>query len=86
MTAQRLARIAAFALGFWALFTFSQQATLAREGTTLPGLSWVVGALSLLFLISAVVSERMQGPEANLRKDMLWGLAAGGLAIILHRL
>jgi len=77
----RLARIAAIAGGFLFAFTLSQRATAAREGQTLPGIGWAVGILAILFLVSAIVTERTQGPEADLRKDMMWGLAAGGILI-----
>jgi hypothetical protein len=86
VTALRLARIGAIAAAFALVFTLSQRATLAREGQTLPGLSWAIGVLTLIFLVNAYFIERMQGPEGNLRKDLLWGLAAGGVAIILSRL
>ena len=86
MTAFRLLRIAAIAVGFFVVFTLSQEATRARQGTTVPGMSWAIGVLSLIFLISAVVGERTQGPEHNTRKDLLWGLATGGIAIVLSRL
>jgi hypothetical protein len=86
MTALRVVRAAAIALVFAVAVTLSQRATLAREGETLPGVSWAIAALSVLFLVSALVSERTQGPEANLRKDLMWGLGAGGIVIILSRL
>jgi hypothetical protein len=40
----------------------------------------------MFFLISAFVSERMQGPEANARKDFLWGLGSGGVVAVAARL
>jgi hypothetical protein len=83
----RLLRIAAIAAGFLLVFSLSQQATAARSGgEVLPGLSWAIGILSVLFLVGAYAAERMRGPEENLSKDLLWGLGVGGLAIILHRL
>jgi peptidoglycan/LPS O-acetylase OafA/YrhL len=85
MTALRLLRIAGIAAGFWVVFNLSQQATLARQGAAVPGISWAIGVLSLFFLIGAIVTERSQGPEANGRKDLLWGLAAGGIAIVVSR-
>ena len=86
MTALRLVRAAAIALAFAFAFALSQRATLAREGETLPAISWGIGVLSALFLVSAITMERTQGPEANLRKDLMWGLAAGGILIVLSRL
>jgi hypothetical protein len=82
----RLLRIAAIALGFTLAFTLSQRATLARSGETVPGILWAIGALSTFFLIGAWATERTQGAEANVQKDLLWGLAAGGILIIISRL
>jgi len=86
MAVLRALRIAAIAVAFFVAFELSQAATLAREGTTIPGIHWGIGALALLFLVSALVTERTQGPEANVRKDLMWGLASGGIAIVLERL
>ena len=83
MTVVRAFRIAGIAAAFWCAFTFSQAATRAREGTTIEGIHWAIGALSVMFLVNAFLAERFQGAEANLRKDLLWGLAAGGIAIFL---
>jgi hypothetical protein len=82
----RLIRITAIALGFACLFALSRYATLARGGEDLPGISWTLGVLSVLFTASAIVSECMRGPESNVAKDVLWGLAAGGIITILARL
>ena len=82
----RLVRIAASALGFAVIFLLSRQATAARGGEDLPGLSWTIGVLSVIFTASAIVSERTRGPEANLQKDFLWGLAAGGVLVVLSRM
>jgi hypothetical protein len=82
----RLVRIAAIALGFAFIFLLSRQATAARGGEDLPGISWTLGVLSVIFTASAIASERTRGPEANLQKDFLWGLAAGGVLVILSRL
>ena len=82
----RLVRIAAIALGFAFIFLLSRQATAARGGEDLPGLSWTIGVLSVIFTASAIVSERTRGPEANLQKDFLWGLAAGGVLVVLSRM
>jgi hypothetical protein len=85
--AGRLARIAGIALGFFVIFSLSQQATALRHhGQTAPGLSWAIGILSLLFLVGAFASERTYGAEENPRKDLLWGLGSGGIAIVLERL
>ena len=86
MTALRGLRIVAIAVGFFVIFTFSQHATKMRQGTTVPGIAWAIGVLAMIFLVSAIVAERSQGPEDNLRKDVLWGLATGGIGIVLSRL
>jgi hypothetical protein len=81
----RLLRILAVTLGFAFIFALSRQATAVRGGEDLPGISWTLGMLSLIFLASATVTERMRGPEANMQKDLLWGLGTGGLLTILVR-
>lgn len=87
MTIVRLLRIAAFAAGFFVAFSVSQSMTVARSGgETVPGIHLSIAALSVFFLMGAFVTERTQGPELNVRKDMLWGLGTGGLAIVAHRL
>lgn len=83
----RLARIGAIALGFFFIFSLSQQATAARNfGQMAPGLSWPIGVISIIFLLAAFANERMRGSEDHLRTDVLWGLGVGGLAIVLERL
>jgi len=82
----RLLRIIAIALGFAFVFALSRYATLARGGEDLPGISWALGVLSVIFSASAIVSERTRGAEANLQKDFLWGLAAGCIITIISRL
>jgi hypothetical protein len=82
----RLIRITAIAFGFAFIFLLSRQATAAHGGEDLPGISWTLGVLSLIFTVSAIASERTRGPEANLQKDFLWGLAAGGILVIISRL
>jgi hypothetical protein len=84
VTPLRLLRIAAIAIAFALVFTASQQATLARYGETTPGLRWAIGVLTVLFLAGAWATERTHGPDANVRKDMLWGLAAGGVGILVN--
>lgn len=82
----RLVRITAIAIGFAFIFLLSRQATAARGGEDLPGISWTLGVLSVIFTASAIASERTRGPEANLQKDFLWGLAAGGVLVVLSRM
>jgi hypothetical protein len=86
MTALRLARIVGIALAFAIGFTFSQRATIARSGETVPGVLWAVGALCVFFLVGAIATEASQGPEADVRKDVLWGLGLGGILGIVVRL
>jgi hypothetical protein len=83
----RLLRIVGFAAGFFVAFSASQAATVARSpGETVPGIHYAIGALSFFFLLGAYATEQTQGPEQNVRKDMLWGLGSGGVAIVVHRL
>ena len=84
-TALRLGRIVAIAFGFFLAFSASQRATLARYGETVPGISWAIGALTVFFLVAAIATERTQGPDANVRKDLLWGLVGGGVLIVVSR-
>ena len=87
MTAFRLLRIAAVAIGFWFVFGVSQRISAERNpGDGLPGIEWAIGALAIVFLAGAFVSERAVVPEGNPRKDLLWGLGAGGIAIAAGRL
>jgi len=83
--APRLARIVGIAVAFVVVFTLSQRATIARYGESAPGVVWAIGALTVFFLLGAFVTERSQGPDADVRKDLLWGLAGGGLLIVVSR-
>jgi len=76
----RLIRIAAIATALTVGFAKSQAATLARSGETVPGARWALAAVSLIFLVSAVVTERTRRDTPNLQKDLLWGLGCGGIA------
>ena len=83
----RLVRIAGFAVAFFVAFSVSQAATAARNaGQTVPGIGIAIGALSVFFLIGAIVTEKTQDEEMNPRKDLLWGLGGGGMAIVISRL
>lgn len=82
----RLLRIAAIAAALLWMFTLSQRAGAVRGNEPVPGLSWALSVLSLIFTAGAIVTERSRGPEANLQKDLLWGLAAGSVLTILSRL
>lgn len=87
MTAFRLLRIAAIAIGFYFAFNVSQRVTAERNaGQTLPGIEWAIGGLSIVFLVGAFVSERAIGPDGDPRKDLLWGLGSGGLVIAATRI
>ena len=87
MTPVRLLRIVGIAAAFFLAFTMSQAATAARNaGQTVPGIHFAIGALAVFFLVGAYATERTQGPELDVRKDLLWGLGAGGLTIFAHRL
>ena len=82
----RALRIVGIGGAFMLAFTLSQRATLARYGETVPGILWAIAALSLFFLLGAWATEATQGPEADVRKDLLWGLGLGGVGIIFARL
>ena len=84
--AVRLLRIAGIAVAFVLVFMVSQRATLERSGETVPGTLWAIGALSVFFLIGAFATESTQGPDANVRKDLLWGLGLGGILAIVSRI
>ncbi|MCC6846860.1 MAG: hypothetical protein IT294_00055 [Deltaproteobacteria bacterium] len=86
MTPLRLLRIVGIAAAFFAAFTASQAATAARSGATIPGIHFAIAALAAFFLVGAWATEQTQGPEQNVRKDLLWGLGTGGLAIFANRL
>ena len=86
MAAFRLGRIAGIALAFATAFTLSQRATIARYGEATPGTIWAIGALTFFFLVGAIATERSQRRESDVRKDVLWGLALGGILGIVIRL
>ena len=82
----RALRIAAIAVVLPLLFALSQRVSEARGQEPIPGINWALGVVSVIFLVRAAVSERFRGPEANLQKDLLWGVAAGGIVTIISRL
>ena len=86
MPALRLARIAGIALAFATAFVLSQRATIARYGEATPGTLWAIGALTFFFLVGAIANERSRRQEPDVRKDVLWGLAVGGIVGIAVRL
>lgn len=51
----------------------------------MPGIQWALFGLSLLFLIRAAATERLRGAEANLQKDLLWGIGCGGVLTLFSR-
>ena len=81
----RAFRIAAIAVVLPILFGISQRVSEARGNETIPGLPWALGAISALFLVRAIVTERTLGPEEALQKDLLWGVAVGGILTIVTR-
>jgi hypothetical protein len=85
MTGLRLLRIGAIAIALPLLFHLSQQVTAASGQGQVEGLEWALGALSLLFFVRALATEYSRGPEANLQKDLQWGVAIGGVVTILSR-
>ena len=87
MNVVRVIRIVAIAIAFFVVFNVSQAVTAARNaGETAPGIGIAIGILSLFFLVGAWANEQTQGPEMDTRKDLLWGLGSGGLAIVASRM
>jgi hypothetical protein len=87
MSFVRVVRIAAIAIAFFVVFNVSQAVTAARNhGETVPGIGAAIAVLSLFFLVGAWANEQTQGPEMDTRKDLLWGLGSGGLAIVASRI
>lgn len=86
MNSLRALRILAFAIALPVLFGISQGIARARGDEPPSGMLWAIGALTLLFLLRAAATEYARGPEANVQKDLQWGLAAGGMLTILSRL
>lgn len=86
MTPLRLFRIVGIAAAFFVAFNVSQAVTAARAGETVPGIHYAIAALAVFFLVGAWAIEQTQGPELNVRKDLLWGLGTGGLAIFANRM
>jgi hypothetical protein len=81
----RVLRIAVIAMALPLLFTISQRVSEARGNEPVPGLSWALGAISALFLVRAIVTERSLGAAESLQKDLLWGVTAGGILTIITR-
>jgi hypothetical protein len=81
----RFLRIATLAIVVPVLFTWSQRVSEARGNEPVPGLSWALGVVSVLFLVRAAVTEWGRGPEDNLQKDLLWGVTAGAIITIISR-
>jgi len=82
----RAARIGVIAAVVPVLVQVSQRITEARGQQPPPGISYALGVVSLLFFLRALATESSAGPEANLQKDLLWGLAAGAALAIVARL
>lgn len=83
MSAVRYVRVTATAALVVFLFVQSQRFTLAREGETVPGLAPALGAISVLLLVRALVTEKVRPPGLSFEKDVLWGLALGGIGATL---
>jgi len=81
----RLLRIAAFAIALPLAFDLSQRVAAASGNEPAPGILWALGALTILFFLRALATEYGGGPEANLQKDLQWGIAIGGAITILSR-
>jgi len=85
MNAGRWLRIAAFAIALPLAFDLSQRVAAASGNEPAPGLLWALGALTVLFFLRALATEYSRGPEANVQKDLQWGIAIGGVLTILSR-
>ena len=85
MRGVRYIRIGVVAAALVILYNLSQQAGEVLGNEPVPGVAWSLAALSVVFLIRAAVTEYGRGPEADLQKDFLWGLGAGGILAILSR-
>jgi hypothetical protein len=83
MSAARLLRIAVIAIALPLAFELSQRVSAASGNEPVPGVLWALGALSGLFFLRALITEYARGPEANLQKDLQWGVAIGGALTIL---
>ncbi len=76
----RLIRVGGVAVLFALLVRVSRLATAARaQGAPLPPIAGPLAAISVIVLFAALVAEKTRGPEANLQKDVLWGISLGGL-------
>jgi hypothetical protein len=82
----RALRIAAVTGVLPLLFAVSQRVSERRGNPPIPGINWALGVLLVIFLVRAVVTERVRGPEINLQKDVLWGVVAGSIVTIISRL
>ena len=81
----RALRIAAVTVVLPLLFGVSQRVSEARGNPPVPGINWALGVLSVLFLVCAIVTERFRGRDADVQKDLLWGVALGGVVTIISR-
>ena len=81
----RALRIAAVTVILPLLFALSHGISEARGNEPVPGINWALGVVSGLFLVRAAVTERFRGPEANVQKDLFWGVAVGGIVTIISR-
>jgi len=82
VTGRRLARITALTAGFAYLVRLSRLATEARAPGEAPPIAAALAAISLVILFAAFAAERLRGPEANLQKDVFWGISLGGLLAV----
>ena len=81
----RALRIGALTCVLPLVFWVSRRVSEARGQEPVPGLSWALGVVAVLFLVRAAATEWERGPEANLQKDLLWGLAGGAILTIVSR-
>ncbi|MFN8641998.1 MAG: hypothetical protein U0802_10180 [Candidatus Binatia bacterium] len=84
MRLARAARIAAVTIALPLAFRLSQRVGEASGNPPPEGMPWAVGVLGVLFLLRALATELSRGPEADLQKDLQWGIAAGCLLTVLR--
>lgn len=67
------------------LFRLSQQLAAVRGDGDVPGYTYALGAVSLLFLIRAIASESAASRVPVSQRDILWGLCLGSFLSMLAR-
>ncbi len=83
MALARVLRIALISGLIPLLFRISHNYSVSRGQPTVPGLSYALGVIAVLFTARAFATETSFGKDARVQKDLLWGTALGcGLTIV----